>query len=726
MNDSSMTAGLSPLTFLPRIRKVWWPLLLGVWLVLLVVCGEWAAQAELRNLVVEADANLEMQSLSLRGVTQRFKHLPFTSGQKDDISALLQAPTSPGLTHKANQYLHAINRRVDAQALYLMNAAGRCLAASNAGEAGSFVGDDYAFRSYFQQARAGGIGFEYAVGTTSCTPGLYYASPVRVGDDVLGVMAIKVTLSEIEKSWVQATNPLFLLDRHGVVILSTLPNFLYTTTHALNDNQLREMEASRPYGKGKCARDSLLKPAPWQSRSQAKTGYQIVTTSLQGHASTFLVRQLVLPEFDWTLMATANLASVENARWIAIALVFLFSLALLFGTLYWRQREKRVIDLRRARAELEIRVADRTRELAERDAFRKAMEDALLVGMRARDLDGRVTYVNPALCDITGYRAEEMLGGMPPYIYWHPEDIEQHWSDNKNAMRGPASITGFETRFRHKQGHDVFVMITNAPLINTEGQQSGWMSSVVDITTQKQMEAHQRLQDEHLRQVQRRSVMEEMASSLAHEINQPLIAIGASNEAAKLFAAQGNLPMLHSSLERIALQKQRAANIIKTIRDHTRVQTKGSELCNINDIVGSVALFLRAEVKQRSARLVVRQTPYATEVQGDRVLLEQVLVNLVMNSLQAMQNNPVRERVVDVETGVRDGFVFVKVDDMGSGISAEVGQQLFKSFFTTKPDGLGMGLNICRTIVENHGGQLTYENRHTRGVAFSFTLPRQL
>jgi C4-dicarboxylate-specific signal transduction histidine kinase len=218
--------------------------------------------------------------------------------------------------------------------------------------------------------------------------------------------------------------------------------------------------------------------------------------------------------------------------------------------------------------------------------------------------------------------------------------------------------------------------------------------------------------------------MEEMASTLAHEINQPLIAIGTSNEAAKLFAEQGNMPMLQSSLERIALQKQRAANIIRTIRDHTRIKTKGNEVCDVNAIVDSVAVFLRAEVKQRNARLVIHQTPGATQVLGDRVLLEQVLVNLVMNGLQAMQNNDTRNRVVEIETGVLNGLVVVNVGDMGPGISADVGKQLFKSFFTTKMDGLGMGLNICRTIVENHGGQLVFENRIDQGALFSFTLPR--
>jgi C4-dicarboxylate-specific signal transduction histidine kinase len=184
--------------------------------------------------------------------------------------------------------------------------------------------------------------------------------------------------------------------------------------------------------------------------------------------------------------------------------------------------------------------------------------------------------------------------------------------------------------------------------------------------------------------------------------------------------------MLQSSLERIAQQKQRAAKLIKTIRDHTRIKTKGNEVCDMNAIVDSVAKFLRAEVKQRKARLVIHKTPNATDVLGDRVLLEQVLVNLVMNGLQAMQSCAVEHRVVEIETRVVDGVVSVNVGDRGPGISEEVAKQLFTSFFTTRTDGLGMGLNICRNIVENHGGHLAYKNRIDQGVVFSFTVPRNL
>jgi PAS domain S-box-containing protein len=491
----------------------------------------------------------------------------------------------------------------------------------------------------------------------------------------------------------------------------------------LEGEELQEIQDAGTYGRGNCASGAEFKATPWTIQENNHMGSQVMSTVIDGKNSDFLIKKLYLSEFDWTLVATANLSSVSHARWIAMTITFLSLLAMTLGGLYWRQREKRVSDLRKAGALLEQRVQDRTRDLAERDAFRKAMEDALLVGMRARDLEGRITYVNPALCDITGFSTEEMLDKSPPYVYWYPDETEPHVKAGPVLPNESATLHGYDTRFRHKDGHEIFVTIYDAPLIDANGHHSGWMSSIVDISVQKQMESRQRVQDEQLRQVQRRAVIEEMASTLAHEISQPLMIIGASNEAAKLFIDQGNMASLKNSLEMIALQKQRAANIIKTIRDHTRMKTKGDELCNVNDIVDGVTVFLRAEVRRRKAHISKSFATNLPLVVADRVLLEQVLVNLVINGLQAMQDNPVNQRLIEIETVVADEYVSVRVHDLGPGVSPEVAGNLFKSFFTTKEDGLGMGLNICRTIIESHGGQLAFENRPERGTTFYFSIP---
>jgi two-component system, LuxR family, sensor histidine kinase DctS len=360
--------------------------------------------------------------------------------------------------------------------------------------------------------------------------------------------------------------------------------------------------------------------------------------------------------------------------------------------------------------------------LQQAHAFRKAMEDSLLVGMRARDLEGRIIYVNPALCEMCGYAAEELIGRKPPYPYWHPDDMEQHWLDNEATLSGRAAHTGFESRMRHRDGHDVHTMLYTAPLIDGAGRHSGWMISVVDMSTQKRAEEQRRLHEEQLRHASRLASLGEMASTLAHELNQPLMALSSFASAAQAFAGQGNHGLLVSSLDDIAAQAQRAAEIVRRIRGFVRQRTQGVEPVALNECVASVLGLLKPEIRQRKARVITRLQADLPAVHGDRVLLEQVLLNLVLNGLQAMHDMPVQRRIVEIDTVAAEGAVTLSVADHGPGIDPASAAQLFTSFFTTKKDGLGLGLNICRTIIESHCGRLSFENRPGGGAVFTVQL----
>jgi C4-dicarboxylate-specific signal transduction histidine kinase len=217
--------------------------------------------------------------------------------------------------------------------------------------------------------------------------------------------------------------------------------------------------------------------------------------------------------------------------------------------------------------------------------------------------------------------------------------------------------------------------------------------------------------------------MDEMASTLAHEINQPLLAIGANASAARKLLARGDSDRLPACLEAIEQQKQRAADIVRKIQDHVRMKTRGAEDCDINALVQSVLAFVAAEVRQRHTRVQTRLQEPLPAVRGDRVLLEQVLVNLVINSLQAMQTQEPSTRVLELQTLTSGTDVVVRVVDSGPGIPPEIADQLFRSFVTTKEEGLGIGLSICRTIVESHGGRLGFENLPQGGTAFTIQLP---
>lgn len=710
--------GVRPLAQQRRRSRLLWSLYALLALLLAWLSGEWLAQRE-KGLQVDAiHRTLEVQALALRGTVARYKHIPFVSAQQADITALLRAPKDRALLNRVNRYLQETSRRVGAQALYLMDNQGLTLAASNWLEPQSFVGDNYAFRPYFQDAMAGRDGFFYAIGSTTRIPGMFIAAPVRLGEEPIGVLAIKVSLDDIQDTWRRSKDPVYLADAHGVIFLGSQPQWQYQATRALQAEELAWLRRHRQYGEH--AEFALV---PWEQKSAAPDASYETRTVVDGQARQYLTLEEELPELGWKLVVMADLAPAAWARWIGQALCALLALVLLLAIKIVQQRERRYQEARRHRRELEKRVLERTAELQEAHAFRKAMGDSLVVGMRARDLEGRILYVNPALCDITGYSAHELMGQLPPYPYWHPEDIEKHWQNNNAVLSGQTTMQGFESRIRHRNGHDVYTMIYSAPLIDGNGRHSGWMSSVVDITEQKHAEEQQRLQVGKMQHTGRLASLGEMASTLAHELSQPLMALNSFAGAARAFAQRGHNAQLLESLADISSQAQRAADIVSRIRGFVRQQSSGFRDCDANQVISNVLALMRPEIRLQQARVSTQLAPQLPAIQADRLLLEQVVLNLLLNALQALQGQPATERRVLVQTRVQDGMLLICVSDNGPGIAAPVVAQLFEPFFTTKPEGLGLGLNICRTTVEAHRGRLTFENCQPRGALFTVYLP---
>jgi two-component system, LuxR family, sensor histidine kinase DctS len=687
-------------------------------LVLIYEFGEWASRREIQALTQANQRTLEVQKLALRGTVNRYQDVPFTIARNVDMVQLLQKPTDRARLSRVNDYLQEVNRRVGADALYLMDANGRTLAASNWNAAISFVGDDYSFRPYFKEARSGSHGFYYAVGSATRVPGLFLSAPVMADGQVMGVIAIKVSLREIEEAWRNGGDPVVLLDARGIVFLGADPSWLYLATQVLNLHDMQWLTQHLPYGK-----QANFSYVPWKvTRADQNTDYRI-QTQFKGRKHDYLANEEWLKDYGWTLVVMSDLGPAAWVRSVAVAIAILVAIVLILGVMYWLQRERRLAQLGFMRQELENRVAERTQELQAAHSFRKAMEDSLLVGMRARDLQGHIIYVNHAMCDMIGYSADELMGRLPPYPYWHPDDTEDHWRANDAALSGRAELTGFEARVRHKQGHDVNTMVYTAPLIGANGQHSGWMSSVVDITAQKKAEEQQRIQVEQIQHAQRKASLGEMASTLAHELNQPLMAMANFASAAKAFSEQNRTALVIENLDAIKEQAQRAKDVMDRIREPARQQTPGFQPCDVNDAIGNVLALLKFEVRQRKARVETSLTSPLPPITADRVLLEQVIMNLIMNALQAMHTMPPVQRVVGVLTGMDGARLVIRVTDRGTGIAPDVAHKLFEPFFTTKKNGLGLGLNICRTIVEGHGGRLVAENGTTGGAVFSVYLP---
>ena len=694
--------------------------------------GEWAAQREKRIQVEAIHRTIEVQALGLRGTVARYNHIPFVTAQHPDIQALLQAPHDKALVAKVNRYLQETSQRVGSNALYLMDAKGLTLAASNWQQADSFVGENYGFRPYFKDALAGRDGFFYAIGSNTRVPGMFISAPVRVGASSLatgsapeparaapvGVLAIKVSLRDIEDAWRRTKDPVYLADAYGVIFLGSIEAWQYKATQPLSAQALAWIRGNRQYGD----RLEFESPAWQQLRVPDEASYE-TRAVLDQRAQQFLSLDEDLPEFQWKLVVMTDLSPVNWARWIAQALTLLLALVLWLAIKVYQQRERRYSELRRHRLELEQRVLERTAELQEAHAFRKAMGDSLVVGMRARDLEGRIIYANPALCHITGYSAEELVGQLPPYPYWHPDDMEKHWQDNAAVLSGQTQLHGFESRIRHRDGHDVTTMIYSAALIDGSGKHSGWMSSVLDISEQKRAEEQQRLQAASMQRTSRLATLGELASTLAHELGQPLMALVSFSGAAQTFAEREQRAPLLEALGDIRKQAQRAADIVGRIRGFVRLQTSGFEDCTVNAVVANVLALLRPEIRQQQARVQTQLGEHLPAIKADRLLLEQVVLNLLLNALQAMQGMAAADKRVQIATGLQGGMVFIRVTDNGPGIAPTALSQLFEPFFTTKPEGLGLGLNICRTTVEAHRGRLVAENGTDGGAVFTVYLP---
>ena len=377
------------------------------------------------------------------------------------------------------------------------------------------------------------------------------------------------------------------------------------------------------------------------------------------------------------------------------------------------------------------------RDLGEALAFRKAMEDSLVTGLRARDLQGNTTYVNPAFCQLVGFEPHELLGQSMPAPYWPPELADEY--SQRQAIRFAGHVPprqGFESVFMHKNGTRFPVLIIEAPLINAHGQHSGWMSAFLDISEQRKAEELARASEERLQATARLATVGEMASLLSHELNQPLAAIasyatGSVNllEGAAQDIQQQTLWLdVRVGLQQIKAQADRAGKVIKSVHDFVRRRDRDRLPVSAAQLLEAIQPLMHLQARKMGVRLITHLEPHLPLIVCDRTMVEQVLLNLARNGMQAMEGSDMPSRTLTLRVqraacNAQQSWVEFSVVDTGVGISAEIAQKLFQPFFTTRDEGMGLGLSLCRTVVEQHGGVLQAAPHMPQGTVFRFTLP---
>jgi two-component system, LuxR family, sensor kinase FixL len=346
--------------------------------------------------------------------------------------------------------------------------------------------------------------------------------------------------------------------------------------------------------------------------------------------------------------------------------------------------------------------------------------DDAIVG---KTLDGMVTSWNQAAETMFGYAAAEMLGR--PVTLLLPPDRQHEEAMILERLRRGERLRHFETVRLRKDGSEFAVSLTVSPIVNAAGRIIGASKIVRDVTTERQSRSRvQELQAE-LVHVSRLSTMGQMASAIAHEINQPLTAIGTyAGALGRMLAAEGDnadAGRVRDIVERIRQQAHRAGEVMRRLRDHIAKRNTTRQHEDVNAVVrDAVALGLIG-----TRHLGLHTTLSFDETAGtallDRIQIGQVVINLVRNAAEAMEASERRELLIS--THATAGAVQIVVTDTGPGLAPEIEGRLFEPFVTSKSTGLGLGLSICRDLIEAHGGQLSAAPGATGGMVFTIRLP---
>ncbi len=371
-------------------------------------------------------------------------------------------------------------------------------------------------------------------------------------------------------------------------------------------------------------------------------------------------------------------------------------------------------------------------------AWRQAMEDSALVGLRARDAEGRILYVNRTFCHMVGLGAEQLVGLTPPMPYWPPDALDEVMLRHKRNLEGRAPRDGYEALWCHQDGRRLNVMVFESPLIDAQGQQTGWMGSIIDITARKQLEERERHQAEAMAQQSRLTTLGEVASALAHQLNQPLTVIMGYNAGLQRMLADAGYDN-QTVLQALAQQGEQAAEagrIVRRIREFLTRRAPQREACDLVSVAERAATLLQRDLRGAGVQLQWSLASALPAVFADPILLEQVLINLIRNAADALSvQAPTAPAVALGATAPRSAtiritaqqsgerFVRMDVEDSGPGLQGRTVESLSAPFYSTKSEGMGMGLAICRSIIEVHHGGMDAGNSSLGGARFSFTLP---
>ncbi len=400
-----------------------------------------------------------------------------------------------------------------------------------------------------------------------------------------------------------------------------------------------------------------------------------------------------------------RIAPLVPRLFFAAALLFLVGMVI---SLYALSRDIR----KRRQVELQLRA---------QVALRTAMENSVSIGLRAWDTQGRILYVNRAFCTMVGYEPEALIGQSAPLPYWPAGQTDELNAIHAGLMRQGTHDMGVEVQFQHRDGHLIDTLIHEAPLTDAHGQQIGWMSSVLDISERKRTERVARSQQEKLEALGRLVAVGEVASTLAHELNQPLGALSsfANGLLNRIRNRKIELPEIEQVVSRMERLSDKAGRVIHRVNAFARRREMARERLAIAPFLQRL---LKPYERMSQIRWQIRLPDTQLMVDADPGLLEHAFRNVLSNAAEWALTQP--EPRVHIDALVLEQELAIRIADSGPGVSEEHRDQIFQAFYSAKDGGMGMGLAICRSVIEAHHGRLEVDrDPQLGGARISIWLP---
>jgi PAS domain S-box-containing protein len=340
------------------------------------------------------------------------------------------------------------------------------------------------------------------------------------------------------------------------------------------------------------------------------------------------------------------------------------------------------------------------------------------------DADGLYTYLSPSVEKILGYTPDEMVGKMHFYDLFAPDAREALKHTALKAFAACQRFYSFPNRNLSKSGKAVHLETSGIPILDEAGRLLGYRGADTDVTERHRAETEAQILREELALFSRMATVNELTASIAHEINQPLAAILSNSQAALRLMEHANpgLDEVREILKDIASDDQRAAEVIRSMRSMLKKNTQQHMPLALNNLITDILPLVRNDARARNITIYLDLGAPLPRVTGDRVQLQQVILNLIVNAFEAMEASEKPRRLV-LRTRQANGEILLEVTDSGTGIPPHQLTSIFDPFFTTKTTGLGLGLPLSRSILTAHKGRLWAENNPERGATFHLALP---